>query len=67
MLTAWIFVLKVSVAKAVKGEYRMDKCPKMEFQKDMLGGDYMSNATFTFRDDDGFYKDLSETWGIEKD
>ena len=44
----------------------MDKCPRMEFKKGTLNGDSTPNATFTFKDEKGFYKDLSEAWRIKK-
>lgn len=44
------------------------KCPRMEFEdKGLDPGTYIPKATFTLTDADGFYKDLLETWGIEKD
>ncbi|KAL6161323.1 hypothetical protein ACJBU6_00443 [Exserohilum turcicum] len=59
--------IKGSNCKGGKGEYPMDKCPRIEFQKGTLDGDYIPNATFTLKDKDGFYNDLSETWGIDKE
>jgi hypothetical protein len=59
--------IKGSNCKGGKGEYPMDKCPRMEFEKGTLDGDYIPNATFTFKDENGFYNDLSETWGIDKE
>jgi hypothetical protein len=42
-------------------------CPKMEFEDKGLDPDVrIPNATFVLKDSDGFYKDLAETWGIEK-
>lgn len=58
--------IKGSNCKGGKGEYPMDKCPRMEFQKGTISSDYIPNATFTLKDENGFYNDLSETWGIEK-
>lgn len=40
----------------------------MEFEdKGLDPGTYIPKATFTLTDADGFYKDLLETWDIEKD
>jgi hypothetical protein len=42
-------------------------CPKMEFEdKGLDVGERIPNATFSFKDEQGFWKDLGETWGIEK-
>ncbi|KAJ5056167.1 hypothetical protein J3E72DRAFT_200340 [Bipolaris maydis] len=42
-------------------------CPKMEFgDKGLDVGERIPNATFSFKDEEGFWKDLGETWGIEK-
>ncbi|EMD87312.1 hypothetical protein COCC4DRAFT_134534 [Bipolaris maydis ATCC 48331] len=45
----------------------MDKCPRIEFQKGTLDSDYIPNATFTLKDENSFYNNLSETWGIDKE
>jgi hypothetical protein len=59
--------IKGSDCKGGKGEVAMDKCPKMEFEARALSADPIPNATYTLTDKDGFYKDLSETWGIDKE
>ncbi|XP_014561985.1 glycoside hydrolase family 18 protein [Bipolaris victoriae FI3] len=42
-------------------------CPKMEFEdKGLDVGETIPNATFSFKDEEGFWNDLGETWGIEK-
>ncbi|KAH6625093.1 hypothetical protein C7974DRAFT_454971 [Boeremia exigua] len=42
-------------------------CPKMEFEGKGLDVDErIPNATFSFKDERGFWDDLGETWGIEK-
>ncbi|KAF1964360.1 glycoside hydrolase [Bimuria novae-zelandiae CBS 107.79] len=43
------------------------ECPKYEHMVSTLNGDVIPNATFTLADEDGFYSDLGDTWGIEKD
>jgi hypothetical protein len=45
----------------------MDKCPKFEFEVPTLHGDNIPNATFTLNGETGFYNDLQENFGIEKD
>jgi hypothetical protein len=41
-------------------------CPRMEFVKEGFSDTKMINATFSFKDEDGFFKDMAETWGIDK-
>ncbi|KAL1603425.1 hypothetical protein SLS60_005012 [Paraconiothyrium brasiliense] len=53
-----------------KSGYRqldMDKCPKFEFEVPALHGDTIPNATFTLNDETGFYNELQENFGIEKE
>ncbi|KID93428.1 Glycoside hydrolase, subgroup, catalytic core, partial [Metarhizium majus ARSEF 297] len=42
------------------------KCPQEEKKLDMLDVRYIPNATFTLTDDDGFWKEIGEKYGIEK-
>jgi hypothetical protein len=41
-------------------------CPRKEFEDTSFSSTNMVNATFRFKDEDGFWKDLGETWGIDK-
>ncbi|KAF2730201.1 glycoside hydrolase [Polyplosphaeria fusca] len=59
--------IKGSDCKNGQGETAMDKCPKEEFEIEFLDTKYIANATFTLKDKDGFFKDLSSTWGIDKE
>lgn len=45
----------------------MDACPRYEFDPPVISGDYIPNATFTPLNENEFFKDLSDTWGIDKD
>ncbi|KAI0181182.1 putative glycosyl hydrolase, family 18 [Hypoxylon sp. FL1284] len=44
-------------------------CPQMEFQRSIADGDQtpIPNATFHFKDEDGFWKALGDEYGIQKD
>lgn len=53
--------------KSGKRWISMDKCPKMEFEISMIDSTYIPNATFSLTDEDGFFKDLGNTWGIDED
>jgi hypothetical protein len=58
--------IKGSNCKGGKGIYDI-ACPRMEFEdKGLNPGTDIPNATFILKDSDGFYKDLEDTWGIEK-
>ncbi|PVI08686.1 glycoside hydrolase family 18 protein [Periconia macrospinosa] len=59
--------IKGADCKGGKGDYPMDKCPKMEFPPKALSTDYIPNATFSFTDESGFYKDISDSFGIDKE
>lgn len=65
--TCGIDCVRGTDCKSGKGTVPMDKCPKMEFEAAPLSADRIPNATYTLTDSDGFYKDLDETWGIDKD
>lgn len=42
-------------------------CSKSEFEdKGLDVGERIPNATFSFKDEEGFWKDLGDTWGIEQ-
>ncbi|KAJ3573081.1 hypothetical protein NPX13_g4829 [Xylaria arbuscula] len=51
---------------AGRGSAETDTCPKFEFTLDLLDPKTVPNATFTLNDADGFFKDLEDTWGIDK-
>ncbi|KAI4700360.1 hypothetical protein J4E89_011002 [Alternaria sp. Ai002NY15] len=59
--------IKGKDCKGGAGDYPMEKCPKMEFKARPLTSDYIPNATFTLKDEDSFYDDLSKTWGIDRE
>ncbi|VBB80335.1 Putative Glycoside Hydrolase Family 18 [Podospora comata] len=44
-----------------------DKCPRVEFDPEPGFNSKHPNTTFTLTDRDGFFKDIFDTWGIEKD
>jgi hypothetical protein len=59
--------IKGSDCKGGQGTYDID-CPRMEFEdKGLNPSTRIPNATFTLKDSDGFYKDIYDNLGIEKD
>jgi hypothetical protein len=57
----------VSGKNCVSGRGDFDiACPRLEFEDTGFSSIKMVNATFHFTDEDGFWKDLGETWGIEQ-
>jgi hypothetical protein len=56
-----------SDCKSGKGVVVMNKCPKMEFEAPPLSSSNIPNATYSLTDENGFYQDLSDTWGIDKE
>jgi hypothetical protein len=57
--------VKGSDCKSGRGTFDI-ACPRQEFEDTGFASSKMVNATFRFKNEDGFWKDLGETWGIDK-
>ncbi|KAF1973227.1 putative glycosyl hydrolase, family 18 [Bimuria novae-zelandiae CBS 107.79] len=54
--------------KSGYGSVNMDACPKYEFVPvSTISGGSIPNATFSLKDENGFYSAIAESWGIEKE